>query len=205
METGGSSHVNQPNIGLVYNTKITYIRDNPHGAIVYKDPHNQFLIKIKDHPAKFEATPFVNYQGDLYIGQQGEIYIVVENPDIVDNLGGIQKPKPHEGDEVPPKPIQEGVKFVNSILVCQVCIDDPTKALYKRMDEGSKFFYERYNPLNHSLFEVKILYVFQQEGFMSEPQPVAFVDKYAQEWILVLREEVKDYTYKGIPIFWLGK
>ena len=40
---------------------------------------------------------------------------------------------------------------------------------------------------------------------MPEPQPVAFVDKYEQEWILMLKEDVKDYTYKGIPILWLGK
>ena len=40
METGGSSQVNQPDIALDYNTKITYVRDNPHGAIVYKDPQN---------------------------------------------------------------------------------------------------------------------------------------------------------------------
>ena len=98
------------------------------------------------------------------------MYLVVENPDIVDTLGGIQKPEPHEGDEVPPKPIQEGVKLVNSILVRRVCIDDPTKALYKRMDEGSEFFYERNDPLSHSLSEVKILYVFRQEGFMPEPK-----------------------------------
>ena len=68
------------------------------------------------------------------------------------------------------------------------------------MDEGSKFFYERYDPLSYSLSKVKILYVFQQEGFMPEPQPVTFIDKYKQEWILMLKEDVKDYTYKGIPI-----
>ena len=81
METGGSSHVNQPDIVLDYNIKITFIRDNNHGALIYKDPLNRFLIKIEDHPTKFEATPFVNYQGDRYIGPQGEMYLVVENPD----------------------------------------------------------------------------------------------------------------------------
>ena len=40
---------------------------------------------------------------------------------------------------------------------------------------------------------------------MPEPQPIAFVDKYEQEWIFMLREDVKEYTYKGIPIIWLGK
>ena len=114
------------------------------------------------------------------------MYLVVENPDVVDTLGGIRAPQPHEGDEVPPKPLQEGVKLVNSILVRRVCIDDPTKALYKRMDEGSEFYYERSDPLSRSLSEVKILYVFRQEGFMPEPRPVAFVDKYNQEWILML-------------------
>ena len=28
---------------------------------------------------------------------------------------------------------------------------------------------------------------------------------YEQEWIFMLKEDVKDYTYKGIPILWLGK
>ena len=164
METRGSSHLNQPHIGLDYNTKIMFIRDNPHGAIVYKDPQNCYLIKIEDHPMEFEATPFVNYQGDHYIGQHGEMYIVVENPDIIDSLGGVRKPKLHEGDEVPPKPIQEGVKLVNSILVRRVHIDDPTKALYKRMDEGTEFFYERYDPLSHNLSEVKILLCVMTRG-----------------------------------------
>ena len=95
--------------------------------------------------------------------------------------------------------------MVNSIFIHRVYIDDPTKALYKRMDEGSEFYYERSDPLSHSLSEVKILYVFRQEGFMLEPRPVAFVDKYEQEWILMLREDVRGYTYKGIPILWRRK
>lgn len=117
MKIGGSSHVNQPDIVLDYNTKITFIRENTHGALIYKDPQNCFLIKVEDHPTEFEATPFVNYQGYCYIGQQGEMYLVVENPDVVDTLGGIRTPTLHEGDKVPPTPIQEGVKLVNSILV----------------------------------------------------------------------------------------
>ena len=80
-----------------------YVRDNPHGALVYRDPQNWFLIKIEDHHTEFEATPFVNYQGDRYIGQQGEMYLVVENQDIIDNLGGVQTTEPHEENELPPK------------------------------------------------------------------------------------------------------
>ena len=78
METRGSLHVNQPDIALDYNTKITYVRDNLCGALVYRDPQNRFLIKIEDQHTDYEATPFVNYQGDRYIGQQGEMYLVVE-------------------------------------------------------------------------------------------------------------------------------
>ena len=68
--------------------------------------------------------------------------------------------------------------MVNSILVRQVLIDNPTKALYKRMDAESDFYYEKDDPLSYSLSEVKILYVFRQEGFMPEPRPIAFMDKY---------------------------
>ena len=40
---------------------------------------------------------------------------------------------------------------------------------------------------------------------MPEPRPVAFVDKYNQEWTLMLQEEVRGYTYKGRSILWKGK
>ena len=162
------------------------MRYNTHSAIIYKDPAHRFLVKIEDHPTDFNATPFVNYQGDRYIGPQGEMYLVVDDPDTVDSVGGIKVPHPHEGDELPPRPLQEGVKLVNSIVVHLVPIDNPTKALYKWIDEGSDFYYEREDPYGYSLTEVKILYVFRQEGFMPEPRPVAFVDKYNQEWTLKL-------------------
>lgn len=151
---------------LDFNTKITFIRDNTYGALIYKDPSSHFLIKIEDQPTEFDATPFVNYQGDRYIGPQGEMHLVVQNPEAVDSLGGIKEPQPHEGDELPPRPLQDGVKLVNSILIRLVPIDNSTKALYKQIDEGSQSYYEKDDPLNYSLSEVKILYVFRQERFM---------------------------------------
>ena len=205
MEIGGPSHGSHPDIELDFNTKIKFIKHNAHGALIYKDPSHRFLVKVEDHPTDFNASPFVNYQGDRYIGPQGEMYLVVEDPEVVDTLGGVKGPQPHEGDELPPRPLQEGVKLVNSIVVRFVPLDNPTKALYRQIDKGSEFFYERDDPLNHSLTEVKILYVFKQEGFLLDPAPVAFVDKYNQEWTLMLRAEVRGYTYKGRIILWRGK
>ena len=57
------------------------------------------------------------------------MYLVVENLNIVENLGGVWTPESHEENDVLPKPLQDGVKLVNSILVYRVCIDDPSKSL----------------------------------------------------------------------------
>ena len=122
-----------PDIELDFNTKIKFIRHNTYGAFIYKDPSHRFLVKIEDHPTEFNASPFVNYQGDRYIGPQGEMYQVVDDPDAIDSLGGVKVPQPHEGDELPPRPLQEGVKLVNSIVVRIVPLDNPTKALYRQI------------------------------------------------------------------------
>ena len=93
MDTAKTLHDNQSNIVLDFNTKITFIRDNTFGALIYKYLSNRFLINIEDHPSDFNATPLVNYQGDRYIGPQGEMYLVVENAKIIDTLGGIREPQ----------------------------------------------------------------------------------------------------------------
>ena len=60
------------------------MKTNGHGAKLYKDPMNRLVVKVQDHPTTFEATPWVNYQGDLYMRQGGEHLIVTKEPKNID-------------------------------------------------------------------------------------------------------------------------
>ena len=67
---------------MVLNMKLTFEKTN--GAQLYTDPMNRWVVKVEDHPTTFEDTPWVNYQGDLYMGQGGECYLVTKEPKNVD-------------------------------------------------------------------------------------------------------------------------
>lgn len=58
---------------------------------------------------------------------------------------------------------------------------DPINALYKRMDSGTAFYYAM--EYLCSAGDVKILYVFRENGPISKSMPIYFLDKFNQEWI----------------------
>lgn len=74
-------------IELEYNIALKYITTNVRNAYIYKDPWGQFTVKLADARTPFEAKPWVNYQGDSYMGMQGERYLFTKEPWDVDNLG----------------------------------------------------------------------------------------------------------------------
>lgn len=86
---------------------------NTYGARIYRDPMNRFAVKIEDHSFDFDPAPWVNYQEDRYMGRDKVMYLVVENPLVVDVLGNIVPLDPHFGTEVPPT-AQPGLRLVNS-------------------------------------------------------------------------------------------
>ena len=118
---------------------------NTYGAKIYRDSMNRFAVKIEDHSSEFDPAPWVNYQEDRYMGRDGVMYLVVENPLVVDVLGTIVPLDPHFGTEVPPT-TQPGLRLVNSLWTKRVPIDDPVKAMYKRDDAGTSFYYVHDNP-----------------------------------------------------------
>ena len=65
---------------------------------------NRFLVKIEDHMSHFDIAPFVNYQGDRYMEKSGLMYLVIEDPTMVDVLENVIPIEAHYGDKVPPKP-----------------------------------------------------------------------------------------------------
>ena len=70
-----------------FNMRLDFVKMNHHRAQLYKDPMNRWVVKVEDHLMAFEATPWVNYQGDLYMGQSGERYMVESELENVDKWG----------------------------------------------------------------------------------------------------------------------
>ena len=50
---------------MAFNMRLTFAKANSHATQLYKNPMSQWIVKIEDIPTAFEATPWVNYQGDL--------------------------------------------------------------------------------------------------------------------------------------------
>lgn len=53
---------------MAFNMRLVFSKTNTHGAQLYKDPLDRWVIKAEDHPTAFEIASFVNYQGELYMG-----------------------------------------------------------------------------------------------------------------------------------------
>ena len=75
----------------------------------------------------FEATPWVNYQGDLYMGQGGERYIVMSDVENVDKWGQPMKVAKKEG---PPNEASKELKILNVMKIHCIQVDDPNIVLY---------------------------------------------------------------------------
>ena len=75
---------------------------------------NHWVVCIGDTLTAFDTAPWVNYQGDLYMGQSGECYIVIAEPENVDKCGVIVKV-----DKVKEPPFVDSpdMKLLNTIKV----------------------------------------------------------------------------------------
>ncbi|WP_165349227.1 hypothetical protein, partial [Enterobacter cloacae complex sp. 4DZ1-17B1] len=66
---------------------IKYQYDNEQGAKIYKDGMDRYCVKIEDRPSEFKDLVPVSYSGDRYLDDEGTMYLVVLNPNIVDKWG----------------------------------------------------------------------------------------------------------------------
>ena len=53
---------------MAFNMRLTYIKTNDHKAKLFQDPMNHWIVCVEDTPTIFDAAPWVNYQGDMYMG-----------------------------------------------------------------------------------------------------------------------------------------
>ena len=142
---------------MLFNVRLVFAKTNTQDAQLFKDPMNRWVVKIEDHPTAFDPAPWVNYQGEMYVGQKGAHYQVVLEPDKVDKWGQVvttQKPK-----EPPYKETLE-LKLLNALKAIYILVDDPNMALYKWETNKTKQCYFARNPPPHSVVKDKVLYVY---------------------------------------------
>ena len=75
------------------------------------------MVKIEEHVTIFDPAPWVNFQGDRYMGKDGGVCMLIENPNEVDKLGHKVPKEARIDEEGPPKVETVGFRLVNSILV----------------------------------------------------------------------------------------
>ena len=118
-----------------FNVRLVFEHTNAHDAQLYKDPMSRWVVKKEEHPTAFDPSPWVNYQGEMYMGQEGVHYQVVIEPNREDKWGQVvttQKPK-----ESPYEETLE-LKLLNALKVIHVLVDDPSIAIYKWEMEETK-------------------------------------------------------------------
>ena len=59
---------------MAFNLRMAFAKANNHATQLYKDPLIIWVVKIEDNPMAFKAAPWVNYQGEIYMGQEGACY-----------------------------------------------------------------------------------------------------------------------------------
>lgn len=133
-----------PRIEMEFNAILNYVKDNTYGAKIYRDLLKRSVVKIKDHISEFDATPIVSYQETHYMGRDGVMYQIVDDPEI-DVMGQRMSPRQHYGDEAPPRPYDPDFSLVNSLPVKRVKIDDLSKDIYSCKDKetGAMCYYVR--------------------------------------------------------------
>ena len=86
----GTSQVDAtPSFQLDFNTRLKYDYTNVYGAEIYHDPMLRQVYKTAEHLTPFEQSLMANYQGEMYVGEDGARYQVTEFPHLVDSTGYI--------------------------------------------------------------------------------------------------------------------
>ena len=135
---------------------------------------NRWVVRVKDTPTAFDAVPWVNYQGDLYMGQSGEHYIVVTELENVDKWGVMVKV---DKVEEPPFGDSTDMNLLNTIKVQLIKMDDPNIAVHVREFDKVKTCYFTKTPDIGTIHEEKLLYIYL-EGTNTLKLNLVFLDKY---------------------------
>ena len=78
---------NQQTLAMEYNMRLKYVGINAYGAPIFMDPLSRYLIKTSEFVMPIQQAPWVEYQGDQCIGEDGARYVSTVEPKNVDTIG----------------------------------------------------------------------------------------------------------------------
>ncbi|KAI5070421.1 hypothetical protein GOP47_0014764 [Adiantum capillus-veneris] len=104
MDTMSSFQFQSIGMKLEYDGRIRFRMENAHGAKIYRDCYRHYAVKVEDHPCNVDQAPWVNFQGDRFMGRDGCMYLLTETPKDVDRLGNFIPRKGKLIEESPPRP-----------------------------------------------------------------------------------------------------
>ena len=67
----GKGPVNPFATDLECKQRLVFLFENPQRALIYRDTNGRFLAKTQEQPTIFQREPWVSFQGDICIGEDG--------------------------------------------------------------------------------------------------------------------------------------
>ncbi|MCO5567204.1 hypothetical protein L7F22_020892 [Adiantum nelumboides] len=181
---------------MAFNVRLAFAHVNLHGAELYRDPMNRWVVKIAEPPTQFDPAPFVNYQGEAYMGQEGDHYVVTSEPGNVDKWG---QQVPAEKPEEPPFRESPDMRLFDTLKVTHIPVDDLSLAVYKRETVDANHVYFAKDPLPQTIAKEKLLYVYLNST-QAPTITAMFFDKFAVRYKPLDDKAVQDLTKHGMPI-----
>ena len=81
-----------PIFQMDFNVKLKFDYTNAWGTEIYHDPMQRHVYKTGKCLMPFEKLSWVNYQGEMYIKEDGARYEVTKHPHKVDAFGMLHAP-----------------------------------------------------------------------------------------------------------------
>ena len=77
----------QRTLAMEFNMRLKYEGFNVYGAQLLLDPLSRYYVKTSEFVTALQQMPWVEYQGELCIGENGARYVLTAEPENVDTVG----------------------------------------------------------------------------------------------------------------------
>ena len=91
--------VNQRTLAMEFNMRLKYEGINAYGAQLFTDPLSRCYVKTSEFVTPLQQMPWVEYQGELCIGEDGARYVMMAEPENVDTIGQPVELTPAPGNQ----------------------------------------------------------------------------------------------------------
>ncbi|MCO5584638.1 hypothetical protein L7F22_038569 [Adiantum nelumboides] len=161
----------------------------------------RYYVKVEDRPSDIRDIVPVVYSGDRYFDEQGFMYLIVQNPSIVDKWGmtGTKKKVDVEPEEAPPALNKPNLKLQRINDMTRINTDNTFLGLYKYDGGEHTTYYRCEDPLVRELTDIKRLYVFTYEEKDAKMELI-MADKYGRTYVNIDPKELGGYTYFEGPL-----